>query len=162
MPLTLFAVGMVIAGEKTDIKPADKTEETMDEKKAIEKSRESKEPEIFTKESGIKYQDLVVGEGKECVDRMRLECHYTLWLADNTGMVKRQRLQSSKDGGRPFQCQIGVQLIQGWSDGMRGMKEGGTRRLYIPWELGYGERGMGAMIPGKSNLIFEIDFIRAL
>ena len=119
------------------------------------------EPEIMTKESGVRYQDLVVGTGAEAVTRMQVECHYTLWFADSTGLVKETRFQSSKDGeGVPFVCQLGVRLIPGWSDGMVGMKEGGTRRIYVPWELGYGAQG-GGPIPPKANLIFEIDFLKA-
>jgi FKBP-type peptidyl-prolyl cis-trans isomerase len=119
------------------------------------------EPEIMTKESGVRYQDLVVGTGAEAVDHMQVECHYTLWFADSTGLVKETRFQSSKDGdGTPFVCQLGVRLIPGWSEGMIGMKEGGTRRIYVPWELGYGAQG-GGPIPAKANLIFEIDFLKA-
>lgn len=120
------------------------------------------ESEIVTKPSGVRYQELVVGQGAEAADRDSVECHYTLWFADSTGLEKVQRFQSSKDGaGQPFTCQLGVRLIPGWSDGMIGMKEGGTRRLYVPWELGYGAQG-GGPIPPRTNLIFEIDFLRAL
>ena len=118
-------------------------------------------PEIITKPSGVRYEELVVGTGPEAVDQMRVECHYTLWFADSTGLQKVERFQSSKDSNQPFQCQLGVRLIPGWSDGMIGMKEGGTRRIYIPWALGYGAQG-GGPIPAKANLIFEIEFLKAL
>ncbi|RKX24061.1 MAG: FKBP-type peptidyl-prolyl cis-trans isomerase [Candidatus Zixiibacteriota bacterium] len=93
---------------------------------------------------------------------MNVDCHYTLWLADSTGLVKGDKIDSSHDRPGSFKCQIGVRLILGWSEGMIGMKEGGTRRLLVPWKLGYGERGAGGAIPGKTNLIFEIDFLKAM
>ncbi|MBU0982841.1 MAG: FKBP-type peptidyl-prolyl cis-trans isomerase [candidate division Zixibacteria bacterium] len=117
---------------------------------------------MITTESGLRYQDLVVGTGEKALYRMRVDCHYTVWLADSTGLVKVSRLQSSKDKGQSYQCQIGVALIQGWSEGMVGMQEGGTRRLYVPWKLGYGAGGRPPAIPGKTNLIFEIDFLKKL
>jgi FKBP-type peptidyl-prolyl cis-trans isomerase FkpA len=116
---------------------------------------------LTTKDSGVRYLDLVVGEGAEATDQMRVECHYTLWFSDSTGLVKLDRFQSSKDGGQPFVCVLGQRLITGWSDGMIGMKEGGTRQLHIPWALGYGEAG-GGPIPAATNLIFEIEFLRKM
>jgi len=120
------------------------------------------EPEIMSKPSGVRYQELVVGTGVEAANQMKVDCHYTLWFADSTGLQKVQRFQSSKDNnGQPFTCTLGQRLIPGWSEGMIGMKEGGTRRIYIPWELGYGAQG-GGPIPPKTNLIFEIDFLKAV
>jgi len=120
------------------------------------------EPKIVAKPSGVRFQDLVVGTGVEATDKMKVECHYTLWFADSTGLQKGQRFQSSKDNnGKPFTCTLGVGLIPGWSDGMIGMKEGGTRRIYVPWALGYGDKQFRE-IPAKTNLIFEIDFVKAV
>lgn len=119
------------------------------------------EEELMTMPSGVRYVDLVVGEGVEAALGMRLECHYTLWFADSTGLEKITRFQSSKDGGRPFVCTLGQRLIQGWSDGMVGMKEGGTRQIHVPWAQGYGD-AEGGQIPAKTNLIFEIDFLRKM
>ena len=165
----LMVASFTIAGDEEkkteDVKAveAQPVEEAPVAKKADQAEAETPaEPEIITNPSGLRYQDLVVGEGKEAVKGMRVECHYTLWLADSTGLGKGKRLQSSKDRGKTFECKIGYRLIQGWSEGMEGMKEGGTRLLFVPWRLGYGERGMGAMIPGKSDLVFEIEFVKAL
>ena len=55
------------------------------------------EPEILSKPSGVRYQELVVGKGVEAALGTKLVCHYTVWLADSTGLVKGQFLQSSKD-----------------------------------------------------------------
>ena len=116
---------------------------------------------LTTKESGVRYVDLVVGEGVEANLNMAVECHYTLWFSDSTGLEKVERFQSSKDGGNPFECTLGQRLIPGWSDGMIGMKEGGTRQIHVPWALGYGAAG-GGPIPPSTNLIFEIEFLRKM
>ena len=121
---------------------------------------QEKKLELIETGSGLKYADLVVGEGKEAVNGMNVECHYTLWFADEKG-EKGERFQSSKDLGKPFSFKLGSPgLIKGWNEGMVGMKEGGTRLLVIPPELGYGQGGRG--IPPNQTLIFEIDFLRAL
>ncbi|MEW5796424.1 MAG: FKBP-type peptidyl-prolyl cis-trans isomerase [Candidatus Zixiibacteriota bacterium] len=158
-----FSLALVTAvGCKSESGEAEKDTATAQPKTetAMEKVQPV-EPEILSKTSGVRYQDLVVGTGAEAALGTRVECHYTLWFSDSTGLQKVQRFQSSKDANRSFTCTLGQNLIQGWSDGMVGMKEGGTRRLYIPWALGYGEAG-GGPIPAKTNLIFEIDFIKAV
>jgi len=159
--LVMMAALSALIGCKSDSggEPAQTSTETA--ATAETPAQEPAEPEMMTKPSGVRYQELVVGTGSEAVDQMRVECHYTLWFADSTGLQKVQRFQSSKDSNQPFQCQLGVRLIPGWSEGMIGMKEGGTRRILIPWELGYGAEG-GGPIPPKTNLIFEIDFLKAL
>lgn len=152
------------ATEQTETATTDETQPAATQEPATEEvatEPASEESEIVTKDSGVRYMDLVVGTGVEAIDRMKVECHYTLWFSDSTGLVKGKRFQSSKDGGKSFECQLGVRLIAGWSDGMMGMKEGGTRRIFVPWALGYGDRE-GGQIPAKTNLVFEIDFIKAL
>jgi len=149
-------------GEADQTSTVDRTETVVaDQTEPVPVEPATDEPEIMTKPSGVRYQELVVGTGAEAVDQMQIECHYTLWLADETGTVKGEKIDSSVDRGQPFRCQLGVRLIQGWSDGMIGMKEGGKRRLLVPWALGYPD-GAGARIPPQTNLIFEIEFLRAL
>ena len=147
--------------DSTEVNEQTEQTETVDETQPVAEEPTGEEPEVITKESGVRYQELVVGTGSEAIDQMQVECHYTLWFADTTGLEKVERFQSSKDGGMPFRCQLGVRLIPGWSDGMIGMKEGGTRRIFVPWRLGYGDRE-GGRIPAKTNLIFEIEFLKAL
>jgi FKBP-type peptidyl-prolyl cis-trans isomerase len=159
--LVMMAALPVLIGCKS--KSEGETSETTAETAAATETpaQQPTEPEIFSKPSGVRYQELVVGTGVEAALGMKLECHYTLWLGDSTGLQKGQFLQSSKDSNQPFTCTLGQGLINGWSDGMVGMKEGGTRRLFIPWEQGYGAQGRPPMIPGMTNLIFEIDFLKA-
>ena len=69
-------------------------------------------------------------------------------------------IQTSKDRGTPIPFQIGVgRVIPGWDQGVPGMKIGGTRELRVPYALAYGERGMPGGIPGKADLIFEIELV---
>lgn len=104
---------------------------------------------------GLKYEDLVVGDGKTISEGDAALMHYTLWLEDGT------RLQSSKDGeGTPFAAQIvSGRLIEGWIRGVPGMKEGGTRKLYVPYMMAYGEAGRPGSIPERANLIFEMELL---
>jgi len=165
--LMLFAA-VVFAGDSTMVqeKKADKAtkgdDKAMTEKVEGDKAtkEEAKEPEIITTESGLRYQNLVMGTGVAAERNMPVVCHYTIWLADSTGLVKGNKIQSSKDSGKEFHCTIGKGLIEGWNEGMIGMKEGGTRRIFVPSTLAWGSRGMGSMIPPNSNVIFELDFIK--
>jgi FKBP-type peptidyl-prolyl cis-trans isomerase len=109
----------------------------------------------------VYYEDLVEGTGQACEIGSSVEVHYTLWFADSTG-AKIKRVQSSKDGkGLTFTCKLGENLIYGWSQGMVGMQEGGTRRLTIPPVLGYGIFGNREMgMPPNQWLVFEIELVK--
>lgn len=102
----------------------------------------------------LKIEDTVVGTGQEVKAGDTILVHYTGSLIDGTVF------DSSKRRGEPISFGIGIgQVIQGWDQGIVGMKEGGTRVLSIPPELGYGARGAGASIPPNSSLIFEVELI---
>ena len=108
--------------------------------------------------SGLQYEDLTVGEGDEAVAGNHVSVHYTGWLF-NDG-VQGAKFDSSKDRGQPFEFSLGAgQVIRGWDEGVQGMSVGGTRRLIIPAELGYGARGAGGVIPPNATLLFEVDFL---
>jgi peptidylprolyl isomerase len=101
--------------------------------------------------------DIVVGEGKEAVKGALITSHYTGWLDNGT------KFDSSHDRNQPFQCVIGTgRVIQGWDQGIMGMKVGGKRKLIVPSHLAYGERNMGSLIPANSNLTFEIELLEVL
>ncbi|KXJ60493.1 MAG: FKBP-type peptidylprolyl isomerase [Alteromonas sp. Nap_26] len=104
----------------------------------------------------IKIEDTLVGEGREVKKGALITAHYRGFLEDGT------QFDSSYDKGRPFQTVLSKnKVIQGWFIGIQGMKEGGKRKLWVPAELGYGERNVGK-IPPNSNLYFEVELIEAL
>ena len=103
----------------------------------------------------VKIEDMVVGQGGEAVLYSRVTVHYTGWLAKNG-----KKFDSSLDRGQPFDFFIGAGgVIKGWDIGVRDMRVGGKRRLTIPPELAYGNRGAGNAIPPKATLLFEIELL---
>jgi FKBP-type peptidyl-prolyl cis-trans isomerase FkpA len=116
---------------------------------------------MTTTASGLQYEDTTVGEGAEAQPGQHVKVHYTGWLYDPTAANSRGRkFDSSKDRGQPFAFGLGQgQVIQGWDEGVQGMKVGGTRVLTIPAELGYGARGAGGVIPPNATLVFEVDLL---
>lgn len=108
--------------------------------------------------SGLQYEDTVVGSGAEAVAGKRVQVHYTGWLY--TDGKAGAKFDSSKDRGQPFVFGLGGgQVIKGWDEGVQGMKVGGTRRLVIPSDLGYGARGAGGVIPPNARLLFEVELL---
>ena len=108
--------------------------------------------------TGLIIEDLVVGEGEAAAAGRQVTVHYTGWLFQD-GAAGR-KFDSGKDRGDPFDFPLGAgHVIRGWDEGVQGMKIGGTRRLTIPPELGYGARGAGGVIPGGATLLFEVELL---
>ena len=105
--------------------------------------------------------DDVAGSGNQAVAGRQVTVHYTGWLYDQTRADhKGTKFDSSRDHGEPFAFRLGAgQVIRGWDEGVAGMKVGGVRRLTIPPQLGYGDRGAGGVIPPKATLIFEVELL---
>lgn len=111
-----------------------------------------------TTPSGLQYEDTVVGNGAEAAAGKHVTVHYTGWLYEN-GQPGR-KFDSSKDRNDPFVFPLGAgHVIRGWDEGVQGMKVGGTRRLVIPADLGYGARGAGGVIPPNATLLFEVELL---
>ena len=105
-------------------------------------------------DSGLKFEDTTVGDGAVASKGQTVSVHYTGWLENGT------KFDSSKDRNEPFEFKLGAgQVIRGWDEGVAGMKIGGVRRLTIPPQLGYGDRGAGGVIPPKATLIFEVELL---
>ena len=104
--------------------------------------------------SELEIEDQIVGDGEEAVTGQTVEVHYTGWLTDGT------KFDSSHDRDQTFSFKLGGgQVIAGWDQGVAGMKIGGARKLTIPPELGYGERGAGGVIPPGATLVFKVELI---
>jgi FKBP-type peptidyl-prolyl cis-trans isomerase FkpA len=119
--------------------------------KPMDKSPGAKQ---MTTESGLKYEDVMVGNGREAALGDTATVHYTGWLVDG------KKFDSSHDRNEPFSFRVGSgQVIKGWDEGVTGMKVGGKRKLTIPPQLGYGTRGAGGVIPPNATLIFDVELV---
>lgn len=104
--------------------------------------------------SDLEIEDQIIGEGDEAIVGQTVEVHYTGWLTDGT------KFDSSHDRDDTFSFKLGAgQVIQGWDQGVAGMKVGGARKLTIPPGLGYGEAGAGSVIPPNATLVFKVELI---
>jgi peptidylprolyl isomerase len=105
--------------------------------------------------SELLVEDLEVGKGEEATAGRTISAHY-VGVAWSTG----EEFDASWNRGQPLTFQVGVgQVIQGWDQGLLGMKVGGRRKITIPPHLGYGDRGAGGAIKGGETLIFVVDLV---
>lgn len=100
-------------------------------------------------------EDLVVGDGAEARAGAVVEVHYV-----GVAWSTQRQFDASWDRSESFEFRLGAgQVIQGWDDGVAGMRVGGRRRLTIPPDLGYGSRGAGGVIKGGETLVFVVDLL---
>ena len=108
-----------------------------------------------TTASGLQYLDEKIGDGKVAKAGDTVDVHYTGTLANG------KKFDSSRDRNDPFVFPLGQgKVIKGWDEGVAGMKEGGKRKLIIPANLGYGERGAPPTIPPGSVLLFDVELLK--
>jgi len=111
----------------------------------------------FLKANEVQIIEETIGNGLEVTNHSKVSVHYVGRLENNT------EFDNSYKRNQSFQFQIGIrQVILGWETGLLGMKEGGKRKIFIPYKLAYGESGAGDLIPPKSNLIFEIELLKVV
>ena len=108
-----------------------------------------------TPPSQLTVVDDVVGTGDEATKGRNVSVHY-VGVAWSTG----KQFDASWDRKEPFDFRLGAgQVIQGWDEGVAGMKVGGRRTLTIPPDMGYGSRGAGGVIKGGETLVFVVDLL---
>ena len=103
----------------------------------------------------LEVTDVTTGDGDEAVVGKTVKVHY-VGVAHSTG----EEFDASYTRGEPLSFRLGSgQVISGWDQGVQGMKVGGRRKLVIPPDLGYGDRGAGGAIKPGETLIFVVDLV---
>jgi FKBP-type peptidyl-prolyl cis-trans isomerase FklB len=115
----------------------------------------AKKEGVVTTKSGLQYEILTEGTGKQPKATDTVRCHY------EGSLINGSVFDSSYKRGEPAEFGLS-QVIPGWTEGVQLMKEGAKYRFYIPYLLGYGENGAGSSIPPYSTLIFDVELIKVL
>ena len=115
----------------------------------------AKKSGIQVTKSGLQYEVLSEGSGKQPKAADTVRCHYEGRLLDGTVFDSSYRRNTPADFGLQ-------QVIAGWTEGLQLMKEGAKYRFYIPYMLAYGEGGAGSSIPPYSTLVFDVELINVL
>ena len=111
--------------------------------------------EMERRSNGLYVQDLRAGSGQRAEAGDMVRIHYTGWLPSG------EKFDSSRDRGTPLVIPIGIgRVIDGWDEGVPGMRVGGQRRLVIPPDMAYGDEGAGnGVIPPGATLVFDVELM---
>ncbi len=147
---------------KQEIQAQKAAEEKAHIEKAILDAQEAAKAPVLTEkdqviqgERGLKYVDNKVGTGKEAKQGGTVTVNFIGW-------VDGSKIDSSDDRGKPASFIIGGnQVIDGWSVGVKGMREGGVRLLIIPPELAYGKEGKSGFVGPDKTLWYRIELVKA-
>ncbi len=114
-----------------------------------------KREEVVTLPSGLQYEVLVEGNGPKPGPTSKVKCHYHGTLTNG------EVFDSSVEKGKPIEYSVNG-FIKGWQEALQLMSVGSKWKIYVPYDLGYGERGSGAKIGPYSTLVFEMELIDIL
>ena len=115
----------------------------------------AKKEGVVTLPSGLQYQVIKEGNGRKPKATDKVKCHYEGMLIDGT------LFDSSIQRGEPATFPLNG-VIAGWTEGLQLMQEGAKYRFFIPYQLGYGEQGAGALIPPFAALVFDVELIEVI
>lgn len=158
----MVAVALILAifamrgGKNNVVTPVEKQAEKAFKKDSVKEKEVISDNQNNNKQPmEVKIEKTQEGTGDRTVkSRDTISVHYTGKLENGT------KFDSSVDRGTPFEFTIGKgMVIQGWEQGLLGMKIGEKRTLTIPSELGYGSRGAGGVIPPDATLIFDVELM---
>lgn len=141
-----------VVQEYMQAQAAKKYETVIDEGKTFLSANAQRE-EVTVLPSGLQYEVLNDGDGPKPGPGDRVTVHYHGTLLDGTVF------DSSVDRGQPATFGV-TQVIQGWVEGLQLMPQGSKWRLFIPYDLAYGERGAGGKIGPYSTLIFDVELLK--
>ena len=113
----------------------------------------AKRPEVVSLPSGLQYEVIIPADGPKPVATSEVTVHYEGRLIDGT------KFDSSYDRKQPASFQLN-RVIPGWTEGVQLMSPGAKYKFYVPYQLGYGERGAGKQIPPYATLVFVVELIK--
>lgn len=140
----------VVSKKLQELEAADAKEKSAEGEEFLVEN--AKRDEVTVTESGLQYEVLATGEGEKPTAESTVRTHY------HGTFTNGEVFDSSVDRGQPAEFPVGG-VIAGWTEALQMMTEGSKWRLYVPYNLAYGERGSQGTIPPYATLIFEVELL---